>query len=506
MRSISAWQVTAALCDSLGWPRQEKERRTLAKKDPVNIGIERTGGVGDGAYALAAARALQRKFPDGRITAHMLGNTRLAFLGVQDMTVLPLSGSASEKGSYDLYYNLCPDGGLQINCRMPEEEQRWEEVSAKYHALRQEAAKKGLPSYRLLDTPRSKMVALETINDLYGLDARPADMCLAISNSDRARVRDLAKEQQIVTVHDWAYGCRQTKCWFLDRWAVVTSWLKSKGFTVYQIGARGEDQIPGAISMLGKLSIPQSLALMLEGVFHIDNESSLAHYGAAYGHPTFVLLGPTSRYWQHDENFNIKAGACHECEGYPGWTDGCPRRKNKECMRSITPELVVETIIRKLPLLGWKPAIKQVGRRKAVHMKSYLIGRDGTGDISIGEFQKQGRLPVDSSSLDQMECAFVLELLGRAAGLALLREARRVLKNGGTCLIRAKDLETSVLRYSKRETDCETFLSDLLGVEERNLILFDAPSIRRFVQQAGFKDASCIRTQGDGTLTVSAMK
>ncbi|WP_368419994.1 glycosyltransferase family 9 protein, partial [Rhodovarius sp.] len=52
--------------------------------------------------------------------------------------------------------------------------------------------------------------------------------------------------------------------------------------------------LPGAVDMVGKLSLPEAAALLSRASLYIGNDSGLMHLAAAAGAPTLGLFGPTN--------------------------------------------------------------------------------------------------------------------------------------------------------------------------------------------------------------------
>ena len=51
--------------------------------------------------------------------------------------------------------------------------------------------------------------------------------------------------------------------------------------------------LPGAIDLVGRLTLPQVAALLSRAALFIGNDSGLMHLAAAAGAPTLGLFGPT---------------------------------------------------------------------------------------------------------------------------------------------------------------------------------------------------------------------
>lgn len=483
MKDLTELQVTDSICDIFGWKKTEREKKENNKI--LNIGVERTGGIGDGAYAVAACAAIKRKYPQSKISVFASPMTKKAFIGRPEISALHDHVHDSNTNNFDIYYYLQPDGSMTINCSLTEEQMRWNKVRDKFALMKSD------PAYSPNHLNKYGKHALDVINELFGLDAKLADMQIYIPGADRRWAKKQVQGQKVVTIHDWAFGFRQSKCWMIDKWAVVVDWLTKRGYTVYQLGGRGEDIIPYTVNMLGRLSITKSVALMLEGQFHVDNESSLAHYGAAFGHPTFVLLGPTMRYWHHKENFNIRAGTCHECEGYEGWTDRCPLGKNLECMKSITPEMVLKHIQQHVKVVSAKRVTNKTKNEGGINMKSLNISVKSGGDVHLEELKKNKlNLTAKDDQYDVVDCDRVLEYLKEEEVIHVLNEIRRVLKKDGTCKLKTLDLENLVQKYARREMDSQTFMRRMSGDIDghRFEYLMDLKAVNQIIGRCGFKD------------------
>jgi heptosyltransferase-2 len=144
------------------------------------------------------------------------------------------------------------------------------------------------------------------------------------------------------------------KEWKKEHFIEVINWLKTKGFDIYFIGLESEKDYYDSLgidekthNLCGQLSMDECTAIVknMDLVFGID--SGFCHMATAFGVPTATLFGPMSTtQWgllgENSANITAKL-ACSPCQK--------PRKckKNIECLKAITPELV-EKEISKLPI------------------------------------------------------------------------------------------------------------------------------------------------------------
>ena len=314
----------------------------------LKIGVTRVGGAGDALVASSAIAGIRRKYPEAMIVGHTSGwGTRIWFGNPALTRVEDVVAQQPLRMNYDIWYDL----------------KQWpspiylSELGAREQAdteQRKRAFLSTLPGG--VENPYGNDQNCTVLQrELLDIDCSATDAFVRITPEDEQLVEQFRRVGPYVTVHDWAWGGRQTKCWFQDRWAEVVEWLKAQGLAVFQIGDGNEELIPGSISLLGQLTFQQSAALVKTARLHIDNESSMAHLTPALKTPTIVLCGPTNwMHWCHDENYNLigdydctfSAGDRPfkgRCEGqFTDWYRQCGKGINRACMQSITVEMVVE--------------------------------------------------------------------------------------------------------------------------------------------------------------------
>ena len=103
------------------------------------------------------------------------------------------------------------------------------------------------------------------------------------------------------------------------------------------------------VNLRGKTTLEQLGTVLKSARLHIDSEGGLVHFRHALkGGPSVVLFGPTSpAFYGYSENLNLRSAACERpCEWVTDdWLTRCARRTDKNCcMRSLTPQIVLEQI------------------------------------------------------------------------------------------------------------------------------------------------------------------
>lgn len=117
---------------------------------------------------------------------------------------------------------------------------------------------------------------------------------LIVDPAQSRRTVALLKKQRIdparlVVIHPFASA--QTKNWPLERWHEVMNWLILKRFRLVIIGGAA-DSMPtptGAVSLVGKLSLSQTAALLKQARLFIGVDSGPGHIAAAVGCPLISI-------------------------------------------------------------------------------------------------------------------------------------------------------------------------------------------------------------------------
>ena len=330
----------------------EIPEETSPTQDILKIGVYRIGGFGDALLGSCVITALQRKYPNARITAHTHSNVQKMWTGhpnihhIDNTGVHRVNNIPKSSAMYDAYFDLMPD------CYAHYRTNRIPQTTVIRHTRKREEIDryKAIPGVLNHLKPFCKdknFEALDVYNFLYDTDASLADMYIPQTPQDMDALKTfLPTLDKYITVHDWAFNGRQTKSWFVDYWERLVRLLKKEyALPIVQIGGAGEECLHADIDLRGKTSFGESAEILKHSSLHIDNESTPAHICAGVGTPCVVLCGSTLPYWRHRDNFNIVGKhACKECEGSPNWYNHCHDNGSLGCMRTITPDLVMEAI------------------------------------------------------------------------------------------------------------------------------------------------------------------
>lgn len=147
----------------------------------------------------------------------------------------------------------------------------------------------------------------------------------------------------VVAIHA-DHGGWPGKNWPLDRWATVCEWLLQKGFRVALVGT-GKEPLPHSIDMRGKTTPMQLAACLQRCSLFVGHDSAPLHFAQSVGLPTIGLFGVTSPQFilTGDNACGIEGSA--PCAGERHRTRGLTFVNcNAECITSITPEQVIETL------------------------------------------------------------------------------------------------------------------------------------------------------------------
>lgn len=145
-----------------------------------------------------------------------------------------------------------------------------------------------------------------------------------------------------------------TKRWPVERFQAVARALQADGFQVLLSGSR--DDIPlcnyvaenaGAISLAGKTSLPETLALFAKASIAISNDSAPTHIANLVNCPVITIFGPTTSVLgfaprgAEDRIVEQEKLACRPCAIHG--QQECPLG-HFACMRDIEPERVIRLV------------------------------------------------------------------------------------------------------------------------------------------------------------------
>jgi heptosyltransferase-2 len=147
-----------------------------------------------------------------------------------------------------------------------------------------------------------------------------------------------------------------TKRWPDKYYIELMNNLGNSGAELFMIGGREDRPLcdailqksgADAVNACGRLSIPESAALIHRLDLLVANDSAPLHIADAVGTPVFAIFGPTVRrfgctpYRPHDRLFELDLD-CRPCSRHGGRR--CPQGHFR-CMRDIPPERITQAVL-----------------------------------------------------------------------------------------------------------------------------------------------------------------
>jgi autotransporter strand-loop-strand O-heptosyltransferase len=190
----------------------------------------------------------------------------------------------------------------------------------------------------------------QTCSDILGLDYKEVKPRITIPN----KPRNIEGKYVCIGVHATA----QVKYWNNPNgWREVADYLNSKGYKVICISKEGMEymgnKVPdNIIDKTGDYSIEDRIVDLKYADAFIGISSGLSWLSWAVGTPTVLISGHTYPWFEPSEGVERvhNSEVCHSCGNDPdlvfdkGDWNWCPRNKNFECSKSITPEDVIQSI------------------------------------------------------------------------------------------------------------------------------------------------------------------
>ncbi len=146
-----------------------------------------------------------------------------------------------------------------------------------------------------------------------------------------------------------------TKRWKDEYFVETAQLLQRKGYTCIYVGGKEDEhlcsrlaRLSGSVSLAGKTSIAQTLALLQQCGALITNDSAPTHLGWIAGCPTLTIYGPTSPMFgfspRGEQDFSIENSTieCRPCSIHGA--KECPLGTHV-CMNSITQLMVYRAVL-----------------------------------------------------------------------------------------------------------------------------------------------------------------
>ena len=144
------------------------------------------------------------------------------------------------------------------------------------------------------------------------------------------------------------------KCWSTKNFATLSDLLFKHRLKTVLIGFGKNDewksaeiirqsQFDNIVNLVGKTSLMQTAALIKKAKAVVGGDTGNLHLAAALNIPAIMLMGPTdpNRNGPYKQKNNVIL-AGHDCDGC--WKRIC--KKNIDCLSTITPDTVLEKILK----------------------------------------------------------------------------------------------------------------------------------------------------------------
>lgn len=184
------------------------------------------------------------------------------------------------------------------------------------------------------------------------LDLKQEDAYLELNPDFAARFNELSLKNYITINYGadtFGRDYQQTKVWPLRYYGQFVKLFKEKypDVQIVQIGTKDAQMIEGVDRTVFGEDLFLVEYILKNARFHFDCEGGMVHMATALGTKCVVLFGPTPEFFYgYKKNINIVAPKCQYCMGATeDWMFTCIRGFDEpECMRSITPEMVMEKV------------------------------------------------------------------------------------------------------------------------------------------------------------------
>lgn len=156
---------------------------------------------------------------------------------------------------------------------------------------------------------------------------------------------DIAGKKPLVALHP--FSTHPNKAWLDGHWCKLAEGLVAKGVHVCVVGV-GKSPIcamDGVTDLTGKTTLRETCAVLSESTMLVTGDSGPMHLAGGVGTPVVALFGPTHKAWGFypegalDVVLESKE-SCRPCSLHGKKL--CD--KDHVCMRSLTPELVLQRI------------------------------------------------------------------------------------------------------------------------------------------------------------------
>ena len=196
------------------------------------------------------------------------------------------------------------------------------------------------------------------------------------------------------------------KLWsYPNGWQTVVNYLKFKGYNVVSV-SKEETKLQEVIKRHNQ-PIEKTIANIVGADFLIGLGSGLSWLSWALDVPVILISGFSAPWCEFQDCIRIHPGkGCHSCFNCKDLTFDrgnflwCPRSKNFECSRNITPEMVIEgiekAIEKKKVLISSKPVQPPTGRPLLLKALNMLPAKPVI--VEVGMSRQEGNWQGDGYS------------------------------------------------------------------------------------------------------------
>lgn len=315
----------------------------------MRIGALKLGGIGDICDFAVIINGIRRRFPYAAIIAIAnTGDTILKYYAdgvIIDKKTDWYQLASLHKWKFDLFYDLRPHAGLvfrgdyfreaaTIVCNRKGHQFYDIDIDLTSEHLHQFNHYNSWATNRLQDLHKS---VVELNCEAVGVR----------SNYDEARLPvSKFSDGNFITINCGAMGSergiRQTKQW--NGWQEVCDGLVERGERVVQLGIRWEKKLK-RVEHVWQRPLPEVMRYLASSKLHLGNENGIVRLRRLVTNkPSVVVFGPTHPImYGFKNNINIWSNICRPCFWYTGeWMWKCAMGWDNICMKSITPEMVLE--------------------------------------------------------------------------------------------------------------------------------------------------------------------
>jgi ADP-heptose:LPS heptosyltransferase len=325
-------------------------RKKLDAPAPHSILIIRPGGIGDAVLLLPAINMLKTAYPDAQVD--ILAEKRNAGVFLLSSHVhriflydKPLNLEAMFRKTYDLVidteqWHRFPAIIARL-CRAPFSIGYATNIRRNLFSQAISYSHDDYEVYSFLN-----LIKLLVGKETFYLNSPFIEVSEQYTASVRPQLKRFIEAKQIAI---FPGGSIDERKWGRDRFHQVATLLSGQGYNIVVVGGTddfqsGEEIVSGlssSINLCGKLSLPETAAVLKESTLLITGDSGIMHIGYGLGIKVLALFGPgrEQKWAPRGKNCKVinKHLTCSPCTTF-GYTPKCKR--NAECMKRITVEEV----------------------------------------------------------------------------------------------------------------------------------------------------------------------